>query len=127
MIKFSKNTLEFFPTIPKNIFITFVKKWCDGTEISIDTQKNWEKNFIPIESNLDSQIQIYVEEKYFSLIDNGFISLVKNRWIFSHSENILSHCWCGKSFAFKSENDVQDKIFLLKKKLRKHKHIHHDN
>lgn len=55
-------------------------------------------------------------------IDNGTLTLAGEKWIFSQKDSILTRCGCGKSFSFKSGNDAQDKITLLKAKLKQYKH-----
>ncbi len=116
-MRIDKNTLEDW----NNRWVTLVtieliNAGCDGTEIRIhewvykDTYRG-----ISIEN---SDITAYVSDSNKSIFENAILTKVKGKWLLK-SEEVLTHCGCGKSFSLKSGNLRADKIKLLKSKLSK--------
>lgn len=123
MITFTSNIFEKFPE-ETNLYVSILKKWCNGNQIEV-TEKMPDENeeFIKIDSNFPWK-HIFIEKQYFSNIDNSVISFAEWKWIFTQKDSVLTRCGCGKSFSFKSGNEAQDKIAILKDKLRKKKPAH---
>ena len=121
MISFSSNLKEKYSK-NSDIIIQIINKWCDGKSIEIlDEVPKKTKEYTSLEHNFGYNINVWILKNDVTKIDGGFISLVENKYIFSHKDQILTRCGCGKSFSFKTWNDMQDKIQILRKKLKKQK------
>ncbi len=121
MITFDPNTSKQFNTQKEDIFVSVIQDGCSGNSLRIGKYEKYENSeFEKIASNLDKSVQVFSLPKHKKLLENSRITKVGQKWILK-SENILSRCGCAKSFSVKSENERDNKIALLREKLRKAK------
>ncbi|MBP9812483.1 hypothetical protein KBC86_03810 [Candidatus Gracilibacteria bacterium] len=110
MIHFDKKTLDQWKNDGiKNISLFFYESGCAGTKIQVETKKNPECDTEIIQDSLC----FFVRRSEFELIDEGHITQVGKKWIFT-SPNINTRCGCGSSFSLKSESPLLDKVAQMK-------------
>ncbi len=117
MIQFQKqNILDWQQRAVKNIIIEFVSRGCEWTEASVREVESFPEGYTT--HLIDgSNIRYGFETRYKEQLEWAVFTAVKGKWIIK-SNHILTRCGCWKSFSFKSWNLSQDKIKLLRKKLR---------
>lgn len=121
MLSFSPNLKEKYWN-KNNIVIEIINRWCDGKSINIqEVMPDNKDNLTIIQHNLWEHISVWIKTDDINKITWWFISLVNDKYIFSNKDQILTRCGCWKSFSFKTGNEMQDKIQILRKKLKKSK------
>lgn len=110
MIHFDKKTLEAWKNENiDTISLYFYESGCAGTKIGVETKKLPDCEIQVIQD----AFHIYMRKSEVSLIENGHITQVGKKWIFT-SPNINTRCGCGSSFSLKTNSAIQDKVARMK-------------